>query len=120
MRVVNEVILSAGDASGDLNSSALYLDQMFGFAMAAVITGAPVGSLKLQGSVAYGPRSNALTADGTTIPDWNDISGSTQAVTGAGEVTWNFNGTFYKWVRVVYTSTSGTGAITVTANAKGV
>lgn len=119
MRIISETLLNSGNASGNLTSSALYLDQMYGFAMQAVVTGTAAGTIKLQGSVDFGPRSNALVDDGSNISNWNDVSGSSQAVTGAGTVTWNFNGVFYKWVRCVYTSTSGTGTLTVVANAKG-
>lgn len=114
-------MLNSGDASGNLVSSPVWLDQIYGIALQAVFTGSPTGTVKLQGSVDQGPSNAALTSNPALASSitWNDISGSSQAVTGAGTVTWNFNGVFYKWVRVSYTASSGTGTLTVTINAKG-
>lgn len=119
MRTLNEVLLNAGDASGDLESSVLDLEQIMGFAITAVITGTAAGTIKLQGSTDPGKPGPAQGTLGIDVVNWTDIAGSSQAVSGAGTVTWNFSGAFYKWAKVVYTSTSGTGSITCIANAKG-
>lgn len=116
----NEVLINNGDAASNITSDVLYLDQMFGFAIQAEITGAPVGTLKLQGSCDPGSPSPLNPHNGVGVIHWTDIADSQQAVTGAGSVVWNFDGAFYKWVRIVYTATSGTGNITARNNSKGV
>lgn len=118
MRTVNEVLISAGDMSGNLTSIALLLDQDIGFAITAICTGSPVGTFKLQGSTDHGAVV-PNTAPAVDSASWNDISGSSQSISASGNVTWNFNGVFYKWVRVIYTASSGSGSVTATANAKG-
>lgn len=115
----NKILLSAGDASGNLTSSPEQLTNMIGFAIQAVITGTPVGIIKLQGSCDAGTVGANSPPIGTGVTNWNDIADSSQAVSAAGIIDWNYNGAFFKWVRVVYTSTSGTGNITVTINTKG-
>lgn len=117
MNNVNEVLLNAGDASGSLNSGVLNMQFLYGVAIQAVFTGSPVGTIKLQGSCDPGTLNIQIAP--TSVINWNDISDSSQAVSGSGIVDWNYNGAFFKWLRVVYTSTSGTGTLTITANGKG-
>ena len=42
-----------------------------------------------------------------------ELPGSEETVAAAGDLLWNASGVGYKYVRLVYTSTSGTGDITV-------
>lgn len=113
--------MAAVDVSVSQNSVGYWLDQVYGIAIQAEFAGSPVGSVELQGSCDRGtylmpgqPPSEAGVVNWTTIKD------SPQAVTGAGPVVWNYNGVFYKWIRLHYTATSGTGTVTVTVNTKGV
>lgn len=116
MRILREVLLTAGDASGNLNSAPLLLAHAVGYAIQFEITGAPVGTVKLQGS-------NDPIPDAQFIPaapvNWTDISGATAAVSAAGSGMFNASGVYYNWVRAVYTFTSGTGALSIQGNAKG-
>jgi len=121
MKILNETIIDNGDASGDLTSDAVLLDFHLGYCVSATVTtsGSIGGSLALQGAVDFGGSSPSQSVNATDVADWVDIAGSTQTITGAGVVTWNVEGAYYKWVRLVYTSTSGTGNITAKINAKG-
>jgi hypothetical protein len=116
MRILREVLLSAGDVTASLNSQPLLLAHAIGYAIQYVITGSPVGSIKLQGS--NDPVPDAIYT--APVPaNWTDISGTTTAISAAGDGVFNANGVYYNWVRLVYTKTSGTGALTVVGNAKG-
>lgn len=110
--------MNNSDASGNITSGFIYLDQAFGFAVQAVITGSPVGSLKLQGSCDDGDDWAAGPGVGRGVVNWTDIPNTFQSVNGSGIVTWNMPKSFYKWARLLYASTSGTGNITATLNVK--
>lgn len=118
MYTTNDVFYT-GNAAGNLTSTAFWLDQVFIIAIQALFTGTAAGTVKLQGSCDRGSVSPLNPAGGLGITTWTDIANSSTAVTGAGSVTWNFTGVGYEWIRVVYTSSSGTGTMTCTANAKG-
>lgn len=120
MRSLNEVILNAGNASGNLVSDGVSLEYQLGFSMQAVITGAPIGTLSLQGSNDSGFNGpGGGPVHGQNVVNWTDISNSSQPVTGAGTASVNFQGVFYKWVRMIYIATSGAGTITIRCNTKG-
>lgn len=104
-----------------VESQAIPLEQIFGYAMQAVWTGTPNGTLKLQASSDAPARGG--TSDGTPdeIANWSDITSSSVAITGsAGNYMWNVDAAFYRWVRLVYTNTSGVGVLNVKVSVKGV
>ena len=119
MRVNNEPnIIPAGTVmNADINSVAIPLNQIFGYAIQIFFTGTPTGTFKLQ--------SSCDANSGNTNPvNWSDISKSTFSVTAAGDVEWNVTDVGYTWVRVVYTDGSSglsTAIITVAQiNIKGI
>ena len=97
----------------DFSSQPIFLYQIYGFSLQAIFTRTPNGSFKLQGS-------NQDVKFGSSVTEWTDLSGSTVAVTAAGDALFNFNGAFFRWVRLVYTRSSGTGSCSVTFTSKGV
>jgi hypothetical protein len=52
--------------------------------------------------------------------DWTDIPGSNSAVTESGTSIWNVSDAAYGAVRVVWTSTAGTGSAVIKFEAKGI
>ncbi len=129
MKDLNEVILGTGpggeligsgtNAAVSQTSAAVNLNYRYGIAIQVVFTGSPVGAGKLQGSCDFGSR-NPIEPDGNAgIVNWTDIADSSSAVSGAGTASWNYQGSFYKWIRFVYTATSGAGTVTARANSKG-
>lgn len=118
MRILNDPLLSAGDMSGSLNSQPLNLEFAFGYSIQCVFTGAPVGTLKLQGSNDAPPDANPNFINFAPT-NWTDISGSSTAVAAAGSVLFNAASVYYRYVRVVYTFTSGTGSLSIVGNTKG-
>lgn len=119
MRVLNETLLSNGDASGNLTSAQGLLAHVFGFSIQVEITGTAAGTIKLQGSNDPVPDTFGPSPSSYPVVNWSDIADSSQPVTGAGSVFYNFDGCFYNWVRVVYTASSGSGTMTITLNTKG-
>jgi hypothetical protein len=92
----------------DVTSDQLALDSFSNFAIYAKYTGAPNGEIKLEASI-----------DNTSTPtNWVQVSGSAVTITGADEVLWNMTNASYKWIRVKYVRTSGTGTLNVNYNVK--
>lgn len=114
MRPSNEAIVSAGDMSANINSSATLIEWVFGYSIQVVMSGAPVGSLKLQASNDF-DAGRPMAAP----VNWTDIALTTQAVNGAGTAFYNIPDSMYRWVRLVYTFTSGTGSMTARIQTKG-
>lgn len=107
MRSVEFTLLTAGDMSAaTVTSSAENFNQAALGGIQAVWTGSPVGTLILQ-----------ISNDNVTFSDY---TGSSTAVSGAGDFMWNLLDIGYQWIRVKYTRVSGTGSLTVTLSYKGV
>ena len=113
MKFANEKVVNAVSMASSFNSSPILLDQIYGFSFQAVFTGSPVGTFKLQ-------CSNDDVKLESQVSNWSDIASTSQAVSAAGSILYNVNYAFYKWVRVVYTATSGTGSCDITYASKGV
>lgn len=74
------------------------------------------GELKLQASNDY---LDSMDDRVTASPTWVDIDGSEIAVTGDIDQLWNVDSVGYRWARMVWTSTSGTGTLNAQAHGKG-
>ena len=82
------------------NGVPIDLGDMLDYSISVNFTGSNVvGSLKLQ-------------ARNTESEDWIDIADTTQAVTASGGHIWSVVNAGYRYVRPVWTYTSGTGNIT--------
>ena len=112
-----------------INSKALQLENMFGYSIQIVFTGTPTGTFKLQASADPVSKANQVFgANGVvtyTPTNRTDIANSSQSVSAAGNIMWNYNQLAgYNYVRVVYTdgsSGSSTAIITVAEfNGKGI
>jgi len=118
---LNEQVPDSTGAPGSFNAASNFQSgQMTAeyaayFSIQAVISGTAVGVLSLQGSNDVGSPFTPFT--GAT--NWTDITGSNANVTGSGSVFWNYQNCGFKWVRMVYTASSGTGTITARYNSKG-
>ncbi len=115
MIYVNGDILRNGMGSGtadtksmasSFNSGAQRIRDNVGYALHLIWTntsGPVTGTFKLQASC----------DEGATPVNWEDISGTSTAVSGAGSQMYNMANQYYAWVRVVYTAGSGVGTLTV-------
>jgi hypothetical protein len=112
MKFTNEKIVSSQAMNVNFASIPILLDQLYGANLQAVYTGSPNGFFKLQASNDDVPLSNSVS-------NWTDIVGSTQLISTSGSIMWNLNGAFYRWIRIVWTVTSGNGSCDVTIFGKG-
>lgn len=122
MRSTNKVLVAAQALNVSSNSVAQQLKNIYTYSMAAIFTGTPTGTVKLQAS--NDPETNALP-DGTfqqPPSNWIDIANSTFTITASGETLWNVDAVGYNYVRVVFTDTSGgssTATMKLVFNGKG-
>lgn len=99
------VLLYPRSAASDVTTPGFDLNDLLRYAIAVNFTGADVaGSLKLQASV-----------DGAA---WFDVTGSTQAVTLSQGHIWDVTVCGYRWVRVDWDYSSGTGNISMDLHVK--
>lgn len=118
MRNTNFISLSSSDITGSPASAAIDANQLFACSVQGVVAGSsPVGALKIQASNDVSIAGNLETFVPT---NWTDIGMSAQvSVSGAGTVLIPKIDLSYRWIRIVFTFTSGTGTITAKVNASG-
>lgn len=109
---------AAYDMSASFTGALFFLESMEGYSICAAFAGGGTGALKLQAC------NNPITDHVNLKPDpnavWVDITGSAYAITADGSYFWNVSDVYYKAVRLVYTKTTGAGAMQVYYNAKGI
>jgi hypothetical protein len=114
MRESNSTLVTNTVMNANIISPAVELVNIYGFAVQAVYTGTPTGTLKLQAS---NDAFKDVNAGIRQVPvNWTDIADSSFPITSSGVYIWNFNGCFYSFVRLVYTDASG-GTSTAVLNA---
>ncbi len=102
--------------SGNLTSSPQQLTNMALASIQASWTGGTaLGTLILQ--ISNATALQIQQNDSSIV--WTDYTGSSAAVSGAGNFMWNLAAPGFPYVRVKFTRTSGTGVLKVTANGKG-
>lgn len=124
MRIGNDNLQIDGvDMSVEITSEPLWLGHIVNYSLQFVFTGSPSGNFKLQCSNDAG-NPNA----GKEVPpadyevvNYTDVADSAVTVSGAGNVTYDVQNAGYRWVRFVWTPTSGSGTLTSARfNIKGV
>lgn len=120
LRYSTSPIITAGSMGASTNSIGIDLNQILNCSIQAVWTGTPTGTLKIQVSndnVPYGTSSNPSA----NVVNWTDYTGSSQSLSGsAGNFVWNMLDSGYRWIRLVYTRSSGTGTINAAIVGKGI
>jgi len=127
MRTFNQTIATNVPLNANYNSPYVPLRNIYMYSMAAIITGTPTGTLKIQASndpetndTQYNTTAGVPPAVGPT--NWVDITDSSFPVTSSGETMWNVRYIGYNYVRVVYTDSSGgtsTATMKIVFNGKG-
>jgi hypothetical protein len=109
MSKINREIITAQSMGASFNSDPVYVGGAPGFSIQAVTSSSssPVGTFKLQ-------ASNDLQTGSVT--NYTDIPDSDIAVSGDAVDMWDVMDHQYKWVRVVYTRTSGTATVSARIN----
>lgn len=118
MRTFNRSVVSAAALNANYNSPYIQLRNVYTYSIAAIVTGTPTGTIKLQAS--NDPETNDTQTNSTGVPpaigpsNWADIANSTFTLSTSGETLWNVSFVGYNYVRVVYTdNSSGTSTATM-------
>ena len=90
-------------------------------ARSATISGASSldGNLKLQATLDVETNSGWEPTGVTGLSNWVDVADSSTDVTTDGTTLWNVARIGWRWVRLVYTSTAGTGTLVGRIQVKG-
>jgi hypothetical protein len=124
MRIANiDLIPDGAEAMAtSFNLEPTWLGHICNFSIQLVFTGSPVGTFSLQCSddPGVGPSVN-LPPSSEGVIHWTDIADSAQAISAAGNHSYNFQNAGFTWVRLVWTAISGSGSLTsARINIKGV
>lgn len=112
-------------ASGTQTSIGVEVNQLYDLSIQAMWTGAPVGTFTIEVSNDIVPIKpivgNPVGPDpAANVVNWSTYTGSAVLTTGtSGNWMWITQLAPYKWVRLKYTATSGTGTVTANFFAKG-
>lgn len=117
-------IISACSMAGNCTSIGLDLNQMTQASIEAVFTGSPTGTLTIQVSAdnvspCNQGQANCVTYNpGGNVVNWVTYTGSSEPVASSGNFLYNLGFAGYRWLRLVYTASSGSGSLSATYNAK--
>ncbi len=112
MRIGNDKLIDNSQAmSSNFELAPIWLGHIENYSIQLFFTGTPNGVFKLQASNDLGNpvKGEAYAANG--VENWTDILNSEQAITEAGDHMWQVCNAGYRWVRVVYTNSGGTGSL---------
>jgi ribulose 1,5-bisphosphate carboxylase large subunit-like protein len=121
MKSSNSPLVTNTVMNQDFQSPAVSLVNIYGYAIQAVYTGTPTGTLKLQVSVDPVKLANDVQPQVPT--NWVDLADSAFSITSAGIYVWNVENTMYTFVRMAYIDASGgtsTAVLNANINIKGV
>lgn len=119
MRQSSVKLITNASMAAPITSLGINLISIYAYSVQGVWTGgAVVGVFKLQGSNDSGDIGSG---QGVSQPvNWTDIVSSSQSISGSpGSILYDITECAYRWVRLVYTSTSGSATLNVTINTKG-
>ncbi len=115
MRIANDDFIQAGttsDMSISFNSTPVWLGHIVNYSIQLTFTDNPNGILKLQLSNDIGNPSLAPTEQYKGVSHWTDVTGSSQTITESGDHMWEVANSGSRWVRFVWTASSGSGTLT--------
>lgn len=121
MRQQSSPLLTNVTMGANITSLGINLISIYAYSIQVVWSegSAPIGTFKLQGSNDAGDNGSGQGVSQPT--NWTNITSSPQDVSGtSGSLLYDVTECSYRWVRLVYTRTSGTATASATINTKGV
>ena len=106
MDTLGQRLIENADMTAPITSATLGLNNILHYCVHATWTGAPTGTLFIDVSGEIGEPLN-----------WAQLA--SVAVSGAGNQLWMDRNAPYKWVRLRYVPTGGTGTMTIHSIVKG-
>ena len=106
-------IITSGNMASNVTSSGIDILKMEQCSIQAVWSGSsPTGAFKIQ-------ASNDIVSSAASVSTWSDLSDSSYSITADGDFMWALSPASYRFIRLVYTRTSGTGTLNAKALCKG-
>jgi hypothetical protein len=102
--------IDSADMSANITGDPINLASHLGIALQCDFSGVPSGVIKIQASC-------DLTQDEGSVINWTNIY--ELDVAGAGNKIFNCRNIYYKWIRLVYEATAGSGTLAVNYTVKG-
>lgn len=105
-------IISGQAITATFNSNPIDIEEYSGISITSVVSSSAAisGSLKLQASNDF--------VNSNSIVNWVDVPSSSNAVSGNSAFLWNISQAYYRWLRIVYTHTSGSAVLDANYNLK--
>jgi hypothetical protein len=114
-------LVSAGDMSGNITSDAINIQFLDSVSMQLAFTGNPTGTFAVQGSLDY--YASPADPDAVLVPGtWTSLTLSPVPVAAgsADNILIDMYGLSFPYIRLVYTSTSGSGTLTANVSGKSI
>jgi hypothetical protein len=107
------IIDNSVDLSDEWFSQAILLDHIMNYSIQLEFEGSPEGTFSLQSSDDEGDETQVSEAlRELNVDHWTTLFGSGQLIEEAGDHSWNVMNAGYKWVRIHWEPTSGSGNLT--------
>lgn len=122
MRIGNDTIIdSAQDLASPWVSDPFWLGHVQAYSISLLFIGSPEGLFRLECSNDRGADQNGSPQTWDGVTNWTVVDGSGQLIDEAGDHTWSVADVSYRWVRVRWLPSSGTGSLTAARiNTKGI
>lgn len=104
----NDIDLSLASTTSEVCD----LNHMYGYSIQAVFTGTATGNIQVQACCDPAEFNQTFR-----LTNWTTIA--TLPIAAPGTVIYNSDAAYYRWLRIVYVSTGGTGAMDANINLKG-
>lgn len=115
----NGTHLDGYSSAASFTSAALFVGASRALLLSILAIGTAVGTVKLQACNDASNTTSGPERPSSALANWYDLT-FTGAVSGDTLVNFSDPDCTYRWVRVVYTRTSGTSTFTVRAQQKGI
>lgn len=104
-------------AAGSFTTEAIKVGRKTGYSLtfSCLSTGTPVGTIKLQ---LCNDIERVLDTSDSLLTNWVDIDGATSPISGASVICFEDREPAYRWMRLVYTRTSGSITATIRLHSK--
>lgn len=121
MRFEPVQIVTAGSLGASLTSNGIDLNQIVLASIQAVWTGGTVdGAFTIEVSNDSVKIDPTVTNQAANVVNWTTYTGSSVTAAGAGDFAWLISDIGFRWVRLKFTRTSGTGTLNAIFAGKGV
>lgn len=113
MRIGSDSLIDASiDLSSPWTSSAIWVGHVNQYSIQLVFDGMPEGTWRLQASADKGNDAATEAYMSVGVQNWTTVEGSSQLIDEAGDHAWNVSESGYRWVRVQWLPSAGTGNLT--------